>query len=1064
MPFAGNFADKTLIADSGRLRRFMRECPKCQHCFSESSNFCSFDNTPLITTIYGNEIISGRYILEKRLGKGGMGIVFRAKHKFLKSLHAIKVILPNLVEQDGNLLVRFKQEAILAASINHPNVIRVTDFGVEEGNMPYLVMEYVNGTPLSLFFGQAKSLPVGKAYLFFQPIALGVAEAHRKGIIHRDLKPQNIMVEKDLPLHKAVKVLDFGLAKIKSVESFGSLIQANTMSNILGSPPYMAPEQWENEGVDHRTDIYSLGVILFQMLTGHLPFQADSIPSVMYQHLTAPPPQFASFGISLSPEIEQVVRRALEKKQDDRFNSVEEMLGEFEQSLGNSTIAANVGNLMPPLSKENLPVKTEFSELKTSNLSESQKQRILTYFDPSAKPAGILADEQLAQEFLEAQDRAEEAKEKATQADRLVQELADAQKTAEAAQRKAVEARQKIEADVRRRVEAEMEGKLAEQQARQQARQQAEAEQLAQEAEARKKAEERANYLAQAALEAQKIAEAERKKSEQASHQRELEESVRRQAEVAAAQLAEQVEAAKKKYEEAKNQAENEAELRRKAEFKRQKIQEELKAAAEKEAERRAQAEAEARKQIEEQAQRFEIEALAAQKRIEEARRLAEMEAQKRGEAELARRHAEEEAKRLAQEIIEVQKRMEEMKIHSSLGTGDQTLNLLDFHSSGTSRASHNSTANSSLPKNSPDNLTEAVSSPTDLRKTTQTGEFTDQTVPIINVGEQVSTTRQSGLDSSRVTIEGQVPASSNPSFPSFLAVSQTAPRKISLPIIAAGALGLIFTFLIGGFIVYSFIPKPEITETPGQENVNISSPETTPPKPEFILIKGGTFLMGRSEFESDIMYGDQFPAHLESVESFEISKTETTNEEYAEFVKEKKYPAPTNWDNGKMIPGEEKIPVTYVSLADAKAYADWFSVRNNKKCRVPTEIEWEYAARNGSQTTDFPWGNEWQPDFANINKGRLSEVGKYPEATFNGVRDMLGNVSEWTTSKYIQYKGRNLEKLDGEIKGHTIYRGMNYVTNDSYLKNTKGLTTFRHNTMADKKMGWVGFRLVCQP
>jgi len=251
--------------------------------------------------------------LEKRLGKGGMGIVYKANHKFLKSSHAIKVILPELVQQDESLLIRFRQEAVLAASIDHPNVIRVTDFGVEDETMPYLVMEFVDGDSLASFLKPDEPLPLKKAYELFHPAALGVAEAHRRGITHRDLKPENIIVQKGLPLRKAVKVLDFGLAKIKSLESFGSLVQAKTMS-VVGSPPYMSPEQWENDRVDHYTDIYGLGVILFQMLTGHLPFHGTTIPSVMYQHLMAPTPAFASLGISLSSEIEAVVRKALEKK------------------------------------------------------------------------------------------------------------------------------------------------------------------------------------------------------------------------------------------------------------------------------------------------------------------------------------------------------------------------------------------------------------------------------------------------------------------------------------------------------------------------------------------------------------------------------------------------------------------------------------------------------------------------------------------------------------------------------------------------------------------------------
>src|SRR5688500_12503167 len=129
----------------------MKECSKCRHCYEDSVEVCPLDNNYLTFTISGGTTVSGRYILESRLGQGGMGIVFKAKHKFLKSQHAIKIILSSLVSGDKLLLVRFRQEAVLAASIDHPNVIRVTDFGVENDIMPYLVMEYVDGPALSRY-------------------------------------------------------------------------------------------------------------------------------------------------------------------------------------------------------------------------------------------------------------------------------------------------------------------------------------------------------------------------------------------------------------------------------------------------------------------------------------------------------------------------------------------------------------------------------------------------------------------------------------------------------------------------------------------------------------------------------------------------------------------------------------------------------------------------------------------------------------------------------------------------------------------------------------------------
>ena len=1035
----------------------MKECSICRHCYDDSYNFCPQDDKPLVTTLSSNVIISGRYILELRLGKGGMGIVYKAKHKFLKSSHAIKVILPSIVEDDDELLVRFKQEAILAASINHPNVIRVTDFGVEDETMPYLVMEFVDGIPLSNFLVPDQKLPVAKAFELFQPIALGVAEAHSKGIVHRDLKPQNIMVQKGLPLKKAVKVLDFGLAKIKTADSFGSLIQAKTTS-FIGSPPYMSPEQWENDQVDHRTDIYGLGIILFQMLTGNLPFQAESIPSVMYQHFTALPPSFASLGVSASANVEAVVNKALEKDRAARYNSVEDMYRDFEkaylQSKNSASFSVETAYLNP--SAQSLSANIADASLadgKTAPLTQTQRDRLFTYFDAKTK-TNLLADEQLAQEFLQAQDRAEVAKAQASQADKLVQELADAQKVAENAQQKAVEAKQRIEAEVRQRVEAEMENKMA---VAQQNRQKAEAERLAKEAEARKEAEERANYLAQAALEAQQIAEKERQKAEKEVHQRELAESVRRRSEIAAAQLTEQVADAKKKYEEAKQQAQYEAGLRQAAETKRQKIETELQAIAQSETERRRLAEAKAQQQIQEQASRFEQEAQAAQLQVDEARRLAEFEVKKREEAEAAKLRAEEEARRLADEILQVHRHLEEIKIHTSKSTSDhhihtskstddQTLNLQDYH---------RSQSNQKIDVSPKDLLSgnQAISS-----SGISDDNLKNQTVPLF----------QADFNTPKDTT--QIHHQSNENIGGLINTSPIAKRKLSVPMMIAGALATFFVVAFGGVGAYYFATRQPAKIEVSNVNKKITEPTETPAtsdtetKNKMVLIQGGSFQMGRSDVpKNDLLWGDQYPAHSVPVNSFYIYKTEVSNAEYAEFVQAKNYPAPSRWNNNKPPDGQEKLPVTNVSLDDARAYAAWIADRDKKICRLPTEEEWEFAARNGTQQNSFPWGNDWKSDLANLATDKASEVGTSSDETLTGgIKDMLGNVVEWTSSKYALYPGHPGKLADsGEL---FVARGSSWSEQEDRLKNAQWLLTRRQSTPSETKSPFLGFRLVCQP
>ena len=267
----------------------MKECPTCRTCFPDDVSFCPNDAAETTTSIAGEPILDGRYQLEKRLGQGGMGVVYKARHIFLKTSHAIKIILPDLVGNDPNLVTRFRQEALAAAAIRHQNIIAVTDFGVVRGTMPFLVMEFVQGKSLQDIMAEEGAMSPVRAFELMQPICGGIAAAHRQGIVHRDLKPLNVMICDEMPISEAVKILDFGLAKIKSGELLGSFIAAQT-TGLMGSPFYMAPEQWSDEPPDARADVYSLGVMLFQMLCGEVPFKGSSIPSIMKKHLTSDVP------------------------------------------------------------------------------------------------------------------------------------------------------------------------------------------------------------------------------------------------------------------------------------------------------------------------------------------------------------------------------------------------------------------------------------------------------------------------------------------------------------------------------------------------------------------------------------------------------------------------------------------------------------------------------------------------------------------------------------------------------------------------------------------------------
>src|SRR5438876_10557342 len=298
----------------------MKECPACRRCFPDDINHCPQDGDATTPSLLGEPILDGRYQLEKRLGQGGMGIVFKGRHIFLKTLHAIKVILPDLVGNDPNLATRFRQEALAAAAIRHQNIIAVTDFGVVRGTMPFLVMEFVQGKSLQDIMAEEGAMPPLRAFELIQPICAGISAAHRQHIVHRDLKPLNVMVQDGVPVSEGVKILDFGLAKIKSSELLGSFVAAQT-TGLMGSPFYMAPEQWSDEVPDARADSYSPRVIPCQVLSGEVPFKGSSIPSIMKKHLTQDVPSLASKSVDDPPHIESVLRHALEKEPGHRTAS-----------------------------------------------------------------------------------------------------------------------------------------------------------------------------------------------------------------------------------------------------------------------------------------------------------------------------------------------------------------------------------------------------------------------------------------------------------------------------------------------------------------------------------------------------------------------------------------------------------------------------------------------------------------------------------------------------------------------------------------------------------------------
>jgi serine/threonine-protein kinase len=765
----------------------MKECPACRRCFPDEVNHCPQDGDATTPSLSGEPILDARYQLERRLGQGGMGVVFQARHIFLKTSHAIKVILPDLVGNDPMLVTRFRQEALAAAAIRHQNIIAVTDFGVVRGTMPFLVMEFVSGQSLQDILAAEKIMSPQRALEFAAAIGAGVAAAHKQNIVHRDLKPLNIMTQTGQSVAEGLKILDFGLAKIKSGELLGSFVQAKT-SGMMGSPFYMAPEQWSDDEPDARADIYSLGIILYQMLGGDVPFKGSSIPAIMKKHLTQQPPSFKSVGVDIPPRVEAVVRHALEKEISARTPTVDAFIQELREAVAAGGVSAQT--VRPTGSVSDATLYSPASE--TGAQQQTTGSSAYDLMDGTISSAALGAEEQAKLNASRADyDREQQEKERIAR-----EELA----------REAEEKRKAAEEQERRRKEQEAKA-LQEQQER----------------------------------------------DERDRRQREQMERVERQA-----------------------------------------------------------------------------------KELEE--RLA----------------------RLATSIPPAV------------------------------------------------SATVADTEATQIQQSVKTGTVSNNSFP----------------------------GTAGPVIDSIPPGAMTIPPKPkSRALLVVGAIVLVVLVLGGGAAAFFLmrsktVAPPLVVKVP--EPTPVASPTAAPNvtgKPDMVEIPGGTFQMGRNDGPPQ-----ERPEHTVTVQKFLLARTEVTNADYAEFVSAMNYETPPDWVNGKPLAGQERWPVGNVSAKDAEAFAAWRSQQDGVTYRLPTEAEWEFAARDGGQYKAFPWGDTWEDRRAVVKGASPRPVGSYPEGKNRwGVLDLIGNISEWTSSKASVYTGKEIPPAN---RDWLVIRGGSYASdpNDSQI------------------------------
>jgi eukaryotic-like serine/threonine-protein kinase len=342
----------------------MKSCPLCGKEYSDTTTLCPADAEVLqsVDDSLLGQTLAEKYLVEELIKRGGMGAVYRGKHVMMDKTVAIKVLHPGLAGDDI-IVARFSREARAASRISHPHAVSVTDFGEAENGIVFLVMEYLDGRTLKDIIRSEGPMPLTRVVEIVRQVSGALDAAHAQGVIHRDLKSDNIMLSQTNGGDWA-KVLDFGIAKIIQLE--GARDNDITAANlVIGTPQYMSPEQCSQSGpIDARSDVYSLGVIVYEMLAGRVPFTGESPTMIMMKQVQDQPPSILDARPDLPASLDKLIKRALAKQPVDRFQTA----GKLYEALTLAAAEANGPDVMaiaPPVADTiaNAPVDTAADDL-----------------------------------------------------------------------------------------------------------------------------------------------------------------------------------------------------------------------------------------------------------------------------------------------------------------------------------------------------------------------------------------------------------------------------------------------------------------------------------------------------------------------------------------------------------------------------------------------------------------------------------------------------------------------------------------------------------------------------
>lgn len=364
----------------------MKRCPNCRASYPDRAVFCPIDGAPLAAEVSDplvGRMLDGKYLIEAQLGEGGMGRVYRARHEMLDRTVAVKVLNEEM-RADSRTAERFRREAQAAARLEHPNAVTIHDFGVTDEGNAYLVMELLKGSSLREILLRSGRLTLDRTAEVIEQVGSAIDRAHQAGIVHRDLKPDNIMVEARADGTYSAKVLDFGIAKLKDRAETASNLTAT--GTVLGTVAYMSPEQCRGTEIDGRSDIYSLGVVLYEMVTGRVPFSSMTPSAIVAGHVSDPPPPPRTFHPDLPAAVEELILAALAKRPDDRPQTAGELARRFR-----SAISGGAADRTVPIGDGTSQGAVETARVGVGGAGAAPTMRVASTPVPQTQPATVPA-------------------------------------------------------------------------------------------------------------------------------------------------------------------------------------------------------------------------------------------------------------------------------------------------------------------------------------------------------------------------------------------------------------------------------------------------------------------------------------------------------------------------------------------------------------------------------------------------------------------------------------------------------------------------------------------------